>query len=84
MLKITHTFILGNYSTPNVGIAVAGVASPAVYDGVPVNLLNYFDGAYASTNEGGSHGVVKNFLDDGGAVALLADRPSDGTKSNQL
>ena len=75
MLLITHTFILGNYSgTPNVGIKVAGVAAPANFNGVEVNLLNYFIGAYDSSNDGGSQGVAKNFLDSGGAAALEADK----------
>lgn len=85
MQKITHTFILGNYTTPNVGIAVAGVAAPANVSGHEVNILNYFTGAYYSTNgyNNASTGVAKNFLDDGGAVALLADKPADTNTSNQ-
>ncbi|KEF51850.1 uncharacterized protein A1O9_12188 [Exophiala aquamarina CBS 119918] len=68
---LTHTFILGNYTTPNVGIAVAGVATPADYSGHEVNILNYFIGAYYSTKgyNNASTGIAKNFLDDGGAVA---------------
>ena len=83
MLKITHTLILGNYTTPNVGIKVQGVAGPASYEGHEVNILPYFTGGYYSTNDGGDTGVVKNFLDDGGATALLANMPANGTNSNQ-
>lgn len=83
MLTITHTFILGNYTTPNVGVAVAGIAAPGKFQGHDVNELAYFVGGYASTNEGGPHGVVKNFLDDGGAVPLTMNKPANGTHSNQ-
>lgn len=83
MALIVHTFILGNYTTPNTGVKVAGIAAPNVYEGHEVNLLPYFTGGYASTNLGGPHGVAKNFLDDGGATALLQTKPADGTTSNQ-
>ena len=83
MLLITHTFILGNYTTPNVGINVHGVATPGSFEGHEVYMLPYFDGGYASTNKGGSHGVVKNFLDDGGAVPLEMNKPANTTNSNQ-
>ncbi|KAK5274939.1 hypothetical protein LTR99_004351 [Exophiala xenobiotica] len=83
MLKVTHTFILGNYTTPNVGVAVQGIAGVFPYMGHDVNLLPYFVGGYASTNTGGSDGKAVNFLDDGGASALLANMPSNGTNSNQ-
>lgn len=83
MQKITHTFILGNYTTPNVGIKVMGIAGPATFQGHQVNLLPYFTGGYASTNTGGSSGVAVNWLDDGGAGALLANKPANGTTSNQ-
>lgn len=83
MLTITHTFILGNYTKPNVGIPVHGIAAPSTFDAHQVNVLPYFTGGYASTNEGGTHGVVKNFLDDGGAVPLSMNEPANGTHSNQ-
>jgi hypothetical protein len=83
MLKITNTLILGNYTTPNVGVKVMGIAGPASFDGHQVNLLPYFTGGYASTNTGGSSGVAVNWLDDGGATALLASQPANGTSSNQ-
>ena len=83
MLKITHTFILGNYTTPNVGIAVHGVATPGEWEGHEVYMLPYFVGGYASSNTGGKHGAVKNFLDDGGAVPLENNMPAESTDSNQ-
>lgn len=83
MLKITHTFIIGNYTTPNVGISVAGIAAPASFHGHEVNMLAYFNGGYASTNDGGPHGVAKNWLDDGGAVPLEMNKPADSKHSNQ-
>jgi hypothetical protein len=82
MALITHTFILGNYTTPNVGVKVDGIAGPRTFQGHQVNLLPYFTGGYVSTNEGGK-AVVTNFLDDGGAAALLANMPANGTNSNQ-
>lgn len=86
MQLITHTFILGNYTTPNVGIKVAGIAAPANFSGHEVNILNYFTGAYYSSNgyDGGDVGIAKNFLDDGGAEALLANKSSNTNSSNQL
>lgn len=85
MATLTHTFILGNYTTPNVGIAVAGVAAPGNFEGHEVNMLNYFTGAYYSTNgyNNASTGIAKNFLDDGGATALLADKPANTKTSSQ-
>jgi hypothetical protein len=82
MALITHTFILGNYTAHNVGVKVDGIAGPFTFEGHKVNLLPYFTGGYVSSNEGGK-AVVKNFLDDGGATALLANKPANGTSSNQ-
>ncbi|EXJ74970.1 uncharacterized protein A1O5_01666 [Cladophialophora psammophila CBS 110553] len=82
MALITHIFILGNYTTPNVGVKVDGIAGPFTYEGHDVNLLPYFTGGYYSTNENGKP-VAKNFLDDGGAGALLANKPANTTTSNQ-
>ncbi len=83
MLKITHTFILGNYTQPNVGVKVTGIASPGSFDGHEVNLLPYFTGGYASTNLGTGEGVAYNWLDSGAATALLADMPANSTDSHQ-
>ena len=51
-----------------------------IYNGTRVNLLPHFSGGLASTNDGGSSGVVQNFLDDGvrgafgGEYSLLKGR----------
>ena len=50
MLKITHTFILGAYTQPNVGVKVIGIAAPTSFQGHEVNLLPSSTGGYASTN----------------------------------
>lgn len=39
MTLIAHTFILGNYTTPNLGVKVAGIAAPNEFEGHAVNLL---------------------------------------------
>jgi hypothetical protein len=63
--------------------AVPGILTPGMYNGTHVNLLPYFNGALLSTNTGGSSGASVNFLDDGGAVPLTMNMPSNGTTSNQ-
>jgi hypothetical protein len=63
---VVNTAIIGNYTMPNVGIAVPGILAPGTYNGTAVNLLPYFDGSLASTNTGGTSGTPQNFLDDGG------------------
>ena len=74
---------VGNYTTPNIGIAVTGIAAPAVFDGHDVNLLPFFDGAlYSSSNYANPPlGTVKIFLDGGGATPLLANTSSNGDPS---
>ncbi|PTB46053.1 uncharacterized protein TrAFT101_004472 [Trichoderma asperellum] len=80
---LVHTVILGNYTTPNVGIAVPGLLAPAVVNGENVNLLPYFSGEYATTNRGDPQGVSINFLDGGGPAPLLHNKPADDETSNQ-
>jgi len=82
---IINTVVLGNYTTPNVGIPVHGFASPGVQDGVAVNLLPFFTGAMLTTNPGGDGnvGVSKLFLDDGGPTPLQMNMSSNGTASSQ-
>jgi hypothetical protein len=77
-----NTFVLGNYTTPNVGIPVHGFATPDIYNGTEVALLPYFTGAYNSTNLGGSSGTTKLFLDDGGAVPVLKNMSSNGNTTS--
>jgi len=82
---VVNTAVIGNYTTPNVGITVPGILAPGVYNGTAVNLLPYFDGALLSTNGGGSVGISKNFLDGGGAAPLKENLPAfaNATSSNQ-
>ena len=80
---LVNTAVIGNYTKPNVGIAVPGILAPGMYNGTSVSLAGYFNGGLASSNTGGSMGVSKNFLDDGGAVPLMMDMPANGTSSNQ-
>ncbi|MCJ1472810.1 hypothetical protein MMC13_001459 [Lambiella insularis] len=80
---VVNTAIIGNYTMPNVGISVPGILAPGEYNGTKVNLLPYFDGGFASSNQGGSSGVAVNFLDDGGAAPLLKNMPANGITSQQ-
>ena len=81
---VVNTAVIGNYTQPNVGIAVPGILAKGTYNGVDVNLIGFFNGMIASTNDGGSMGVSQNFLDDGGAAPLKMNKPSNGNMtSNQ-
>ncbi len=81
---IVNTVGIGNYTQPNVGIAVPGIlAQNATFNGEPVNLLPYFNGMFASTNRGGEEGVSVNFLDGGGAAPLMENKPAIDDTSNQ-
>lgn len=84
LVLLVNTAVIGNYTKPNVGIKVNGILNPGMYNGTAVNLLPFFNGGLASTNNGGKEGVAMNFLDDGGAAPLMADKPANGTESNQL
>ena len=79
---LVNTAVIGNYTKPNVGIKVDGILAPGEFDGTKVNLMPYFNGGLASSNRGGK-AVAVNFLDDGGAVPLLMNKPANGTDSNQ-
>lgn len=79
---VVNTVVIGNYTKPNVGIAVPGILAPGVVNGTKVNLLPFFDGGLASTNRGGK-AVAVNFLDDGAAAPLLKNLPANGQSSNQ-
>ncbi|KAM0256086.1 hypothetical protein ACHAQJ_005173 [Trichoderma viride] len=80
---LVNTVILGNYTTPNVGIAVPGLLAPAEVDGVAVNLLPYFSGELATTNRGDCQGKAVNFFDGGGPAPLLQNKPADDETSSQ-
>lgn len=80
---VVNTAVIGNYTQPNVGIAVPGILAPATYNGEQVNLLPYFNGGLASTNRGGKCGVSMNFLDSGGAAPLMMNKPANSMDSAQ-
>ncbi|CAN8095825.1 unnamed protein product [Discula destructiva] len=80
---VVNTVVIGNYTQPNVGIAVPGILAPGMYNGTAVNLLPYFNGELASSNRGGSSGVSVNFLDGGGAAPIKMNMPANDTSSNQ-
>lgn len=64
-------------------VAVPGILNPnATYEGKKVNLVPYFSGGLNSTNVGDKPTAV-NFLDDGGAAPLMANKAANGTSSNQ-
>lgn len=68
MTLLVNTAVIGNYTMPNVGVAVPGILNPnGTYEGRPVNLVPYFSGGLASTNRNGEAASV-NFLDGGGAA----------------
>lgn len=81
---LVNTALIGNYTQPNVGVAVNGILNPGTYNGTNVNLLPYFDGSLLSTNsdDGSSQGVSMSFLDDGGAAPLKMNQPSNGNVSS--
>lgn len=80
---LVNTAVIGNYTKPNVGIMVPGILAPGKYNDTEVNLLPYFNGGLYSSNRGGDSGVAINFLDDGGAVPLMMNKPANGTESQQ-
>lgn len=82
LVALVNTVVIGNYTQPNVGIAVPGILAPGVYNGEQVNLLPYFNGCLLSTNNNGMPASV-NFLDGGGAAPLMNNMPADDTTSNQ-
>ncbi|CEJ56762.1 hypothetical protein PMG11_02960 [Penicillium brasilianum] len=81
---LVNTAVIGNYTQPNVGVMVPGILNPnGTYNNTKVNLVPYFDGGLASSNEGGNSGVAKNFLDGGGAAPLMKNMPAEDETSNQ-
>ncbi|CAK3933114.1 Hypothetical predicted protein [Lecanosticta acicola] len=80
---VVNTAVIGNYTKPNVGIAVPGLLAPGTGKYAGVNLLPYFNGMLASTNSGGSMGISVNFLDGGGATPLMNNTAANNTSSAQ-
>lgn len=84
LTMLVNTVVIGNYTQPNIGIPVPGILNPkATFNGTAVNLVPYFDGGLASSNDGGKMGVAKNFLDGGGAAPLKKNMPANDMTSNQ-
>lgn len=80
---VVNTAIIGNYTKPNVGIAVPGILAAGTGGFKGVNLAPYFTGEFKSTNRGGKSGVSVNFLDGGGADPLKMNMLPTNTSSNQ-
>lgn len=86
---LVNTVVIGNYTKPvlpNItfpDVMVPGILAKGKYNDTEVNLAPYFNGGLASSNRGGKQGVAVNFLDDGGAVPLMMNKPANGTDSNQ-
>lgn len=80
---VVNTAVIGNYTQPNVGVSVPGILNPnGTYNGTKVNLVPYFNGGLASTNDNGK-AVARNFLDGGGAAPLMKNMPAEDMNSNQ-
>jgi hypothetical protein len=80
---VVNTAVIGNYTKPNVGIMVPGIlAQGQMQEGMPVDLLQYFNGSLKSTNQNGVASSV-NFLDDGGAAPLMLNKPANTNTSAQ-
>ena len=81
---IVNRFAFGNYQFKN-GVNITGFLAPGMFKGKPVNLLPYFNGGLASTNQGGSHGVSVNILnlDEGGVFPKPEQTTPNGTNLNQ-
>ena len=79
---LVNTVVIGNYTQPNTGVTVPGILAPGSFNGVNVSLAGFFSGAGATTNVNNQTATV-NFLDDGGAAPLLANKPANGTSSKQ-
>ncbi|KXT10374.1 hypothetical protein AC579_1188 [Pseudocercospora musae] len=85
---VVNAAVIGNYTTPNVGIAVPGILAPGTGKFAGVNLAPYFSGALKTTNPEsigmtGKKGVSINWLDGGGAEPLKKNKPGNDPKSNQ-
>ena len=84
LILVVNTAVIGNYSSAStVAPGAPGLLTPTTYDGENVNLLQYFNGALDSTNNGGKCGVSVNFLDGGGATPLMKNKPANNKNTNQ-
>jgi hypothetical protein len=85
MALVLHTALLGaysNYSTTQVSDQI-GALTATTYQGGYVDLNGYFNGGFASANQGGDEGVAVNFFDDGGLDATRNNLPANGQSSAQ-
>ena len=79
---LVNTVVIGNYTQPNVGVALPGILAPATFNGESVNLLPYFNGCLKSTNRNNQPTYV-NHLDGGGAAPLMMNMPANSPNSAQ-
>jgi hypothetical protein len=79
---LVNTVVIGNYTQPNVGVKVPGILAPGVQNGIPVDLLGFFNGSLKIANRN-NQAVSVNFLDDGGATPLMQNKPANTQTSNQ-
>lgn len=87
MTLFVNTALVGNYTTPNTGVAVNGIMWPGEWKDEAVDLMPWFNGALASSNpcpEDCGQGVSVNWLDSGGPDTLRRNRTSDAVGTNQL
>ncbi|EME82219.1 uncharacterized protein MYCFIDRAFT_60298 [Pseudocercospora fijiensis CIRAD86] len=86
---VVNAVVIGNYTKPNVGIAVPGILAPGTGKFAGVNLAPYFSGALKTTNpeaigQTGKAGISVNWLDGGGADPLKNNKAGNDPKSNQF
>lgn len=87
MTLFVNTALVGNYTTPNTGVAVNGIMWPGAWKGEPVDLMPWFNGDLASSNpcpDDCGQGVSVNWLDSGGPEALRRNLTSFEGGTNQL
>jgi hypothetical protein len=78
---LVNTVVIGNY-TSDALVNVPGILANGIVNGENVSLLDFFTGKNPTTNENDIPTKV-NFLDDGGAIPLLLNKPANGTTSRQ-
>jgi hypothetical protein len=87
MSLFVNTALVGNYTTPNVGVAVNGIMWPGQWGGESVDLRPWFNGELTSSNpcpDDCGQGVSVNWLDGGGPAALRQNLTSFVQSTNQL
>ncbi|CAK3861393.1 Hypothetical predicted protein [Lecanosticta acicola] len=85
---VVNTAVIGNYTKPNVGIAVPGILAPGTGKFAGVNLAKYFGGMLKVTNPEaigmmGKRPIAVNWLDGGGAAPLMMNMAANNPKTNQ-